>query len=218
MLSVEHLSIAHKNHQVLDDFNLRLESGEIFALLGDSGCGKSSALRFIAGLDSTTKGNVNLDGQSLTRSGKHQIQPEHRQIGMVFQDYSLFPHMTIEKNIAFGLSDKTRQQKRQKVKDLLSLINLERIEKKYPHQLSGGEQQRVALARALAPSPKLLLLDEPFSNLDKKHRDKLVKQVRNILKQSKVTSILVTHDQDEAYTLADKVGKIKHKRLELTQI
>jgi len=132
---------------------------------------------------------------------------------MVFQDYALFPHMNVEKNIAFGIINQSKNEQKIKVKELLTLIGLEGIEKKYPHQLSGGEQQRVALARALAPSPKLLLLDEPFSSLDKNHRDQLVTQVRSILKKAQVTSILVTHDEAEANTLADKVGTIQNKQL-----
>ncbi len=212
MLSIQNLSISYDNN-VLNNFNLGLNQGDIFALLGNSGSGKSSALRFIAGLDNAKGGSVSLDGLELSNEGKHIIPPESRGIGMVFQDYALFPHMTVEKNISFGIQDHPRKIKKQRVKELLSLIGLEGIEKKYPHQLSGGEQQRVALARALAPSPKLLLLDEPFSSLDKSHREQLVKQVRAILKKSGTTSILVTHDESEAKSLADTIGKIEKKSL-----
>lgn len=213
MLAVNDLSVTYPNNTVLNGFNLNLEQGEIFALLGDSGSGKSSALRFIAGLDNADKGRVELDGRQLSIGGKHQITPELREVGMVFQDYALFPHMNVEKNITFGISNQPKSEQQARVKELLSLIGLEGIEKKYPHQLSGGEQQRVALARALAPSPKLLLLDEPFSSLDKNHRNQLVSQVRSILKKARVTSILVTHDEDEANALADKVGTIQNKQL-----
>jgi len=213
MLAVNDLSLTYKNNEVLDGFNLELDQGDIFALLGDSGSGKSSALRFIAGLDNANQGRVELDGHQLSADGKHQVTPESREVGMVFQDYALFPHMTVEKNIVFGISDQSKSEQQTRVKELLSLIGLEGIEKKYPHQLSGGEQQRVALARALAPSPKLLLLDEPFSSLDKNHRDQLVDQVRLILKKAQVTSILVTHDEGEASALADKVGTIQNKQL-----
>ncbi|HIM57958.1 MAG TPA: ATP-binding cassette domain-containing protein [Gammaproteobacteria bacterium] len=213
MLIVNDLSITYQNNKVLEGFNLNLEQGEIFALLGDSGSGKSSALRFIAGLDVATKGSVELDGHQLSANGKHQVTAESRGVGMVFQDYALFPHMTVEKNIVFGISDQPKKKQQERVKALLSLIGLEGVEKKYPHQLSGGEQQRVALARALAPAPKLLLLDEPFSSLDKNHRDQLVSQVRSILKKSQVTSILVTHDESEASALADRIGTIKDKQL-----
>lgn len=213
MLAVKDLSVTYQNNKVLNGFNLNLEQGDIFALLGDSGSGKSSALRFIAGLDNADNGRVELDGRQLSVGGKHQITPELREVGMVFQDYALFPHMNVEKNITFGISTQPKSEQQARVKELLSLIGLEGVEKKYPHQLSGGEQQRVALARALAPSPKLLLLDEPFSSLDKNHRNQLVSQVRSILKKAQVTSILVTHDEDEANALADKVGTIQNKKL-----
>ena len=213
MLSVNNLKISFDDNHVLDGFNLQLESGDIFALLGDSGSGKSSALRFIAGLENAQLGSVALDGNDLSDSGSHSVKPELREVGMVFQDYALFPHMTVFQNISFGINHLSKKEKIEKVESLLDLISLEGIEKKYPHQLSGGEQQRVSLARALATSPKLLLLDEPFSSLDKSHRDQLVKEVRDILKKAGVTSILVTHDESEAKEFADKVGKIEKKKL-----
>ena len=213
MLSVSNLSITFDVNHVLDGFNLNLESGDIFALLGDSGSGKSSALRFIAGLEKAKDGSVVLDGKDLSMSGVHSVRPEQREIGMVFQDYALFPHMNVFQNISFGIDHLAKDEKSLKVTSLLELISLSGIEKKYPHQLSGGEQQRVSLARALANSPKLLLLDEPFSSLDKSHRDELVRDVRNILKKKSVTSILVTHDEKEAEVFADKIGKIEKKQL-----
>ena len=213
MLSVSNLSISFDESQVLEEFNLNVESGDIFALLGDSGSGKSSALRFIAGLENAKNGSVVLDGANLSLNGAHSVKPELREIGMVFQDYALFPHMTVFQNISFSIDHLSKKSKTEKVSSLLELINLNGIEKKYPHQLSGGEQQRVSLARALANSPKLLLLDEPFSSLDKSHRDELVKDVRSILKKQLVTSILVTHDEAEAMAFADKIGKIEKKQL-----
>lgn len=213
MLSVSNLSITFDINHVLDGFNLNLESGDIFALLGDSGSGKSSALRFIAGLEKAKDGSVVLDGKDLSMSGIHSVRPEQREIGMVFQDYALFPHMNVFQNISFGIDHLAKDEKSLKVTSLLELISLSGIEKKYPHQLSGGEQQRVSLARALANSPKLLLLDEPFSSLDKSHRDELIRDVRNILKKKSVTSILVTHDEKEAEVFADKIGKIEKKQL-----
>ena len=213
MLSVSNLSITFDINHVLDGFNLNLESGDIFALLGDSGSGKSSALRFIAGLEKAKDGSVVLDGKDLSMSGIHSVRPEQREIGMVFQDYALFPHMNVFQNISFGIDHLAKDEKILKVTSLLDLISLTGIEKKYPHQLSGGEQQRVSLARALANSPKLLLLDEPFSSLDKSHRDELIRDVRNILKKKSVTSILVTHDEKEAEVFADKIGKIEKKQL-----
>ena len=213
MLSVNNLKISFDDNHVLDGFNLQLESGDIFALLGDSGSGKSSALRFIAGLENAQLGSVALDGNDLSDSGSHSVKPELREVGMVFQDYALFPHMTVFQNISFGINHLSKKEKIEKVESLLDLISLEGIEKKYPHQLSGGEQQRVSLARSLATSPKLLLLDEPFSSLDKSHRDQLVKEVREILKKAGVTSILVTHDEAEANAFADKIGRIEKKQL-----
>ena len=213
MLRVNNLKISFDDNHVLDGFNLQLESGDIFALLGGSGSGKSSALRFIAGLENAQLGSVALDGNNLSDGGSHSVKPELREVGMVFQDYALFPHMTVFQNISFGISHLSKKEKIAKVQSLLDLISLEGIEKKYPHQLSGGEQQRVSLARSLATSPKLLLLDEPFSSLDKSNRDQLVREVRDILKKAGVTSILVTHDEAEANTFADKIGKIEKKQL-----
>ena len=213
LLTVSDLKISFEDNHVLDGFNLNLESGDIFALLGDSGSGKSSALRFIAGLERANLGSVALDGNNLSDGGAHSVKPELREIGMVFQDYALFPHMTVFENISFGINQLAKKERIEKVKNLLDLISLSGIEKKYPHQLSGGEQQRVSLARSLATSPKLLLLDEPFSSLDKSNRDQLVKQVREILKNAGVTSILVTHDETEAEVFADKVGIINKKKL-----
>lgn len=213
MLLVNHLSIVYQTTQVLNKFDLSLATGDIFALTGDSGSGKSSALRFIAGLDEAQSGQVVLDGKQLSNNGVHNIAPELREIGMVFQDYALFPHMNVKKNIAFGIHHLSNSEQQARVEELLLMIGLEGIEKKYPHQLSGGEQQRIALARALAPSPKLLLLDEPFSSLDKNHQEQLVLQVRDILKKTNVTSILVTHDKHEATIFADKVGVIENKQL-----
>ena len=213
MLSVSNLSVSFDDNHVLDGFNLDLQSGDIFALLGDSGSGKSSALRFIAGLESASNGKVSLDGANLSLDGSHSVKPELREIGMVFQDYALFPHMTVFQNISFGIDYLSKKEKIERVQTLLELISLQGIEKKYPHQLSGGEQQRVSLARSLATSPKLLLLDEPFSSLDKSHRDQLVQEVRVILKNAGVTSILVTHDESEAQAFADRVGIIHKKKL-----
>jgi len=217
MLAVKNLSVAFQGKVILNNFSLNLKQGEIFAMLGESGSGKSTALRFIAGLDETQDGSVNLNGRKLSKQGNHTIQPDNREIGMVFQDYALFPHMTVEKNISFGINNLTKSKQKQRVEELLTMVGLEGIEQKYPHQLSGGEQQRVSLVRALAPNPKLLLLDEPFSSLDIKHRKKLVKQVREILKKTQVTSILVTHDETEANALADTIGIIKNKQLTIKQ-
>lgn len=214
MLIISHLSIEYDNQTVIQEFSLKLAQGEIFSLLGESGSGKSSILRFIAGLDEAKTGSINLDGTQLSEKGKHNIPPEHRGIGMIFQDYALFPHMSVEKNIAFGISHNAKLAQQTRIKELLSLIDLPGIEKKYPHQLSGGEQQRVALVRALAPSPKLLLLDEAFSSLNQKIRRTLADQVSIILKKTHTTAILVTHDEIEARNFSDRYGKIKNQQFQ----
>ncbi len=217
MLAINDLNISYQDNIVLKDFNLLLNSGDILSMTGDSGSGKSSVLRFIAGLDNALSGSVVLNDINLSANGKHIIPTEKRNIGMVFQDYSLFPHLNVAKNIGFGLLKYPKEYRIKQIKRLLNLIDLQNIETKYPHQLSGGEQQRVALARSLAKKPKLLLLDEPFSNLDKKHKSKLITDVRNILKQEKITSILVTHDKLEANIFSDKVGVISNKKILISE-
>lgn len=204
VLAIHNLIIAYqKNQAIIDGFNLSLESGEILAMLGDSGSGKTSILKAVAGLIPIVSGKIILDGVVLNDT-KLQVLPEKRGVGMVFQDHALFPHLNVEKNIAFGLGYLNKSQKKQRVDELLSLVELPGIEKKYPHQLSGGEQQRVALVRSLAVKPKVLLMDEPFSNLDASHKIQLVTQMKKILKQEKTTVIMVTHDPAEAAMLADK--------------
>lgn len=204
MLTIEHLSITYqKNTPIIEDFNLSLNSGDILAMLGDSGSGKTSILKSIAGLITIQTGYIALDNRILNDKKQH-IPPENRNIGMVFQDYALFPHLTIEKNIAFGLSHLHKKQQKSRIIQLLDLVDLPNIESYYPHQLSGGQQQRVALVRSLANKPKVLLLDEPFSNLDSSHKQPLIKQMRYILKQENMTAIFVTHNEDEAKKLADK--------------
>jgi iron(III) transport system ATP-binding protein len=213
MFKAENISINFSNQVILDEANFAINEGEIIAMLGDSGSGKSSVLKFLAGLNNNQKGNVSLDGENLTIDGVHIVSPDKRNIGMVFQDYALFPHMNVKKNIEFGISHLSRRERKSILESLLSLIELEGIEKKYPHQLSGGEQQRVALARALAKKPKLLLMDEPFSSLDARHKKDLIAKVRDILKKTNTASIFVTHDKKEASGLADITAVIKNKKL-----
>ena len=181
--------------------SLTLDEGETLALLGPSGCGKSTLLRLIAGLEKVDAGNITLGGQAITYA-----TPQQRGFGMVFQDYALFPHLSVEKNIAFGLADKTRQKKKERVEELLELVGLVGYETRRIHELSGGEQQRVALARALAPSPPILLLDEPLSNLDMTLRDTLKRELRFILSRLNIRAIYVTHDQTEAFALANRIA------------
>lgn len=206
-LSVENLRCEYESHVVLNDLNFRLNKGEIAALLGPSGCGKSTLLRAIAGFESIKAGSITINNKELS-SARHATPPEKRRIGMVFQDYALFPHFTIEQNIAYGLSKKQKQDQQAHINKLLKLVDLVDYNARYPHELSGGQQQRVALARALAPEPELILLDEPFSNLDADLRTRLGIQVREILNALNISALLVTHDQNEAFAMADRVGVI----------
>lgn len=217
MLSINNLIIKFSKNIIIDDFNLSLEDGEIFALIGKSGSGKTSILRFIAGLEEATKGKISLNDNIISDNGTHSIVPEKRDIGMLFQDYSLFPHMNVFNNIAFAISYLSKKEQKDIVKNLLTMISLENIEKKYPHELSGGEQQRVALARCLASKPKLLLLDEPFASLDNETNGKIIQQLRDIIKKLSITTIFVTHSKLEFDSFADIVGKIENKKLNFIQ-
>lgn len=207
LLQVNQVSKSFGPHKVANNISLSLEKGEIGCLLGPSGCGKTTLLRVIAGFEDIQSGSVHID-DTLVTDAKTKIPPEKRSIGMVFQDYALFPHMTIGENICFGVRKVAVNGRNSRLKELLSLVGLEGIESKYPHEISGGQQQRVALARALAPKPNLLLLDEPFSNLDAVLRDRLTIEVRDILKELGTTALMVTHNQHEAFSVADKIGVI----------
>lgn len=206
MLSVKNLSIEFDNKPILNDVNFSLNTGEIACLLGASGCGKTTILRCIAGFETPKTGEISLAEQTLF--GASSVPAFERKIGMVFQDYALFPHLTVADNIGFGLSHLSKAQKNARIDELLELIDLTNHKNSYPHELSGGQQQRVALVRALAPRPKLILLDEPFSNLDVELRSSLSKEVRKLLKSQQVSAILVTHDQAEAFAIADVVGVV----------
>lgn len=212
LLQVNNVSIAYGDHTVVHNMNLHLAQGEIGCLLGPSGCGKTTLLRTIAGFERTTSGEILLADQ-LVSSTTLQLAPEKRNIGMVFQDFALFPHLTIANNIRFGIRHLSADAQQQRISELLTLINLENFEDRYPHQLSGGQQQRIALARSLAPKPHLLLMDEPFSSMDSELREELAHQVRKIIKHENITAILVTHDQKEAFTMADSIGVIEQGKL-----
>jgi len=189
-----------------------LRAGEIGVLIGPSGCGKTTLLRAVAGLESVSAGEIRLSGQVVS-SATLNLPPEKRRIGMVFQDYALFPHLDIGQNVGFGLHELPKAQRAARVAEVLALVGLEGSERRYPHELSGGQQQRVALARALAPRPQLLLLDEPFSNLDVDLRERLAHEVRGILKAAQATALFVTHDQMEAFAIGDVIGVMNEGEL-----
>jgi len=202
---------------VLRNISFNLGEGELLGLLGPSGCGKTTLLRIIAGFDHPNTGTVAI-GSNIIASNSVNIPPEKRNTGMVFQDYALFPHLTIEDNIAFGLKTKSQNlssnQIKERVKETLAIVNLSGLEKRYPHQLSGGQQQRIALARALAPKPAIILLDEPLSNLDVQVRERLRHEVRNILKATGIAGVFVTHDQEEALAVSDKIAVMHQGKIE----
>ena len=198
---------------VIDGLSLTLPKGDLGCLLGESGCGKTTVLRCIAGFEKIHSGSIWIDG-SIVSSQNNCIPPERRRLGMVFQDYALFPHLTVKKNIIFGLNDLSQRDRNRRAMEMLDLVGLTADVAKYPHELSGGQQQRVALARALAPNPNLLLMDEPFSNLDVALRERLCIDVRNILKSLGISALLVTHNQHEAFAMADIIGVMKKGDLE----
>jgi iron(III) transport system ATP-binding protein len=213
LLEVDQLSVAYGSNTVVHDVSLTLASGEIGCLLGPSGCGKTTLLRAIAGFEPLQQGAILLAGKRVSTPG-FTTPPEKRQVGMVFQDFALFPHLTVADNIGFGIRHQKGSFRKQRIDELLTLVDLPDFHKRYPHELSGGQQQRIALARALAPKPQLLLMDEPFSSMDVELREDLAREVRGILKSENITAILVTHDQHEAFAMADSIGVMQHGRLQ----
>ena len=213
LLKVDNIRAGYDDHNVVSELSFHVNQGEIVSLLGASGCGKTTVLRAIAGFEPLRDGQIVIDEQ-LASSADITLPPEQRSVGMVFQDYALFPHLNIADNIAFGLRKLAASDRDYQVRQLLSAVGLPGLGERYPHELSGGQQQRVALARALAPSPKLLLMDEPFSNLDVELRERLSLEVRDILKAQGITGIMVTHDQHEAFAVSDKVGVMQQGRIE----
>ena len=208
-ISLKNIAFSYdKNHHLFENLNLEVKNGEIVAIIGDSGSGKSTILRLISGLELPKYGEIKI-GDKLVCSKDFCILAEKRQVGMVFQDYALFPHMSVETNIGYGVLKKDLAQKDKLVDEALKLVNLQTLKARYPHQLSGGQQQRVALARTLASKPKVLLLDEPFSNLDKSLKQQIRSDLKEILKKTKLTTIFVTHDEDDAKQIASKIFKLE---------
>ena len=207
LLNISRLCIQYpgRANPAVTNVSLGLRAGDLGVLIGPSGCGKTTLLRAVAGLERAAGGTIHLGGELVSSAAVH-LMPENRRIGMVFQDYALFPHLDVGRNVGFGIHRLPAQEREARVSEVLNLVGLLESRHRYPHELSGGQQQRVALARALAPKPDLLLLDEPFSNLDIDLRERLAIEVRDILKELDTTAVLVTHDQHEAFAIADSIG------------
>lgn len=213
LLQVDNIECRYQDQVIVAQLSFEVEKGEIACLLGPSGCGKTTVLRAIAGFNPIYRGAISLSGNVIATPNR-VVPPEQRNIGMVFQDYALFPHLSVKNNIIFGLQKLSGAERSRILNHLLELTGLIELAERYPHELSGGQQQRVALARALAPKPKLLLMDEPFSNLDTELRRQLAVDVREILREEKISAVVVTHDQNEAFTVSDKLGVIADGRLQ----
>lgn len=211
-LTVQNVSVEIRGDLVLDDVSVTVDQGECLVILGPSGCGKTTLLRSLAGLQPLSNGEINLYGEVIATQDLH-IPPEERNIGMVFQDWALFPHLTVYENVVFGLPKAQRKSPSDDVDELLEMVGISLLADRYPSSLSGGEQQRVALARSLAPKPATVLLDEPFSSLDTGLRGELRQEVSDLFKQLGVTSIFVTHDQDEAFALGNQVAVMNDGRI-----
>jgi len=213
VLELKDVHQSYGDHAVVKGLSFVLNRGAIGCLLGPSGCGKTTVLRCVAGFESISEGEIRINGARMSGRGA-LVPPERRHIGMVFQDYALFPHLSVAQNIAFGLRTLSRDERDSQVAKLIDVVGLAGMAASFPHELSGGQQQRVALARALAPQPDLLLLDEPFSNLDTELRQRLSLEVREIIKRSNTTALLVTHDQHEAFAIADEIGIMHQGEIE----
>lgn len=213
LLEINEIECRYRNQAIVKNLSLRVNKGNLVCLLGPSGCGKTTALRAIAGFEQVYHGEIKLREQVVSRPG-FMLPPEKRQLAMVFQDYALFPHMDVSTNISFGIRKEPRQEQQRQANELLDIVGLSNMGNRYPHELSGGQQQRVALARALTAKPDLILMDEPFSNLDIDLRERLSLDVRDILKDRGISGILVTHDQNEAFAICDQVGVMNEGKIE----
>ena len=212
MLEINNIDVFVDQQKIIDDLSLKLDNNKIGCLLGPSGSGKTTLLQTIAGFIQPQKGRIVINGVTVDNE-HHHTATEKRNLSMVFQDYALFPHLTVHKNIEFGIYKLPSEEKRKILNQMLELCSLTRYAKRYPHELSGGQQQRVALARALATDPKVLLLDEPFSNLDANLKLNIIRDVREILLAKNITSLVITHDQEEALSMADMLGVIDNGKL-----
>ncbi len=211
-LELQEISKTYDGLPVVQEVSLSVAPGQVTCLLGPSGCGKSTTLRIIAGVERQSSGTVLIDGTPIS-DAQANIPPEARGIGLMFQDFALFPHLSVAKNVGFGLIDLPKAERAQRVKDLLEKVGMAHFAEKYPHELSGGEQQRVALARALAPRPKILLMDEPFSGLDNRLRDGIRDETLAVLKEENTAVVLVTHEPDEAMRMADEIALMRKGRI-----
>ncbi len=211
-LNIENLSVSFDDKKVLLDFSLSLNEGEILCLLGPSGCGKTTALKAMAGLLDAQFGKIDLFGK-LIKDNSFELAPEKRDIGFIFQDYALFPHMSVGQNIAFALKGQSKSAINKVIESNLAMVHLDGLQDRYPHELSGGQQQRTAVARALANRPKLLLMDEPFSNIDSQVKQSLMRELRQLLKTHNITCIFVTHAKQEAFAFADKTAILNEGKL-----
>ena len=212
LLEIKGISCNYGLDRAVYDLDLTVNIGEQVCLLGPSGCGKTTVLRAIAGFQQLLSGSISINDQCISRPGEI-LAPEKRRVGMVFQDHALFPHLTVQQNIASGLRTLPTSQQKIIVSEMIERVGLESVVRRFPHELSGGQQQRVALARALAPRPLLLLMDEPFSSLDLDLRERMGQEVRDMLKSNDITCVLVTHDQNDAFALGDKVGVMKEGQI-----
>lgn len=212
ILKLENISVAIEGRQIIDSISLSLKEGDIGCLLGPSGCGKTTLLRTIAGFEQPTKGELWLSNRRVN-SAKSSVPVEGRNVGMVFQDFALFPHLNVKQNIEFGLRKLSKREQALRVEELAELLEISSFLMDYPHRLSGGQQQRVAIARAIAPRPKILLLDEPFASMDVELREQIATEIRTVLKQDRVTAMLVSHNQLEAFAMADEIGVMQSGRL-----
>jgi len=212
-LEIKQLSAGYDGQKVIREISLDIQEGETGCIFGASGSGKTTLLRALAGFEPLMEGQILLNGKKISDS-KSSLPPEKRNMGIVFQDFALFPHLTVENNILFGLRRWEKKERLKRVNELVSMLGLEHLEKSYPHEISGGQQQRVALARALAPRPALLLLDEPFSSLDPELRTRLTGELKTILGSQNITSLLVTHNLEEAFTLAQSIGVLHQGKVD----